>query len=68
MNAMRDERIWLDPPKFWAATKNMPPADVDRLVEELFHLAESRDLESLKRFDFIIIAGRAVPKDVRRQH
>ena len=66
MNMLRDERIWLNPPKFWAATKNMPPADVDRLMDELFHLAEKRDLEALKRYDFIVVAGQAVPNFFRR--
>ena len=68
MNTSRDERIWLNPPKFWAATKDMPPADVDRLMDELFHLAERRDLEALKRYDFIMVAGRAVPNFFRRSH
>ncbi len=68
MNMLRDERIWLNPPKFWAATKDMPPADVDRLMDKLFHLAEMRDLEALKRYDFIVVAGRVVPNSSRRQH
>jgi len=62
-----DDRIWLNPPKFWAATKNMPPADVDRLMDKLFHLAEARDVEALKQYDFILVAGRAVPNFFRRR-
>lgn len=65
MQMSRDERIWLNPPKFWAATKDMPAADVDRLMDELFHLAEKRDLDALKRYDFIVVAGRAVPNHFR---
>ncbi len=68
MNTSRsEERIWLNPPKFWAATKNMSEAEVERLVEQLFHLAERRDIEALKKYDFIVLAGRAVP-NFFRQH
>ena len=67
MNARAtDERIWLNPPKFWAATKNMPPAEIDRLMERIVYLAESRDVEALKQYDFIMVAGRAVPNFFRR--
>ena len=68
MNISADEQIWLNPPKFWAATKDMPPAEVDRLMNEIFHLAVKRDLEALKRYDFILVAGRAVPNFFQRHH
>ncbi len=69
MNTSRtEERIWLNPPKFWAATKNMSSDEVERLVDELFHLAETRNLEALRQYDFIMLAGRAVPNFFRRQH
>ncbi len=55
-----EERIWLNPPKFWAATKHMSQDEVERLVEQLLHLAEVRDIEALKRYDFIILAGEPV--------
>ncbi len=67
MNISRtEERIWLNPPKFWAATKNMSPDEVEHLVEQLLRLAEIRDLESLKKYDFILLAGRAVPRFFRQ--
>ncbi len=47
------EPIWLNPPKFWAATKDMSPQQVDSLMETLFFLAEIRNLEALRKFDFI---------------
>ncbi len=68
MNTSRtEERIWLNPPKFWAATKNMPSEEVDRLFEQLIRLAEIRDLEALKKYDFILLAGRAVPNFFKRK-
>ncbi len=69
MNTSRtEERIWLNPPKFWAATKNMSTEEVERLFEEVIHLAEIRDLETLKEYDFILLAGRAVPNAFRQRH
>ncbi len=68
MNTSRtEERIWLNPPKFWAATKNTPSEEVDRLFEQLIRLAEIRDLEALKKYDFILLAGRAVPNFFKRK-
>ncbi len=62
-----EERVWLNPPKFWAATKNMSSDEVDRLFEQLIRLAEIRDLEALKKYDFILLAGRAVPNFFKRE-
>ena len=47
------EPIWLNPPKFWAATRNMSQQQVDALMDTLFFLAEIRNLEALRKFDFI---------------
>jgi len=47
------EPIWFNPPKFWAATKDMSPQQVDSLMDTLFFLAEIRNLEALRKFDFI---------------
>ncbi len=67
MNAPgNDERIWLNPPKFWAATKNMPAAEVERLMDKITHLAEARDVKALQQYDFILISGRVVPNFFRR--
>ncbi len=68
MNTSRtEERIWLNPPKFWAATKDMSSEEVDRLFEQLIRLAEIRDLEALKKYDFILLGGRAVPNFFKRK-
>lgn len=53
----RTDRVWLNPPKFWAATKQMSPEEAERLVEKLISLSESGDFEALQKFDFIVIGG-----------
>jgi hypothetical protein len=53
MTSTEREPIWFNPPKFWAATKDMSPQQVDSLMETLFFLAEIRNLEALRKFDFI---------------
>jgi hypothetical protein len=53
MTSVEFEPIWFNPPKFWAATKDMSPQQVDSLMNTLLFLAESRNLEALRKFDFI---------------
>ncbi len=50
-----EKRIWFHPTKFWEFTKNMPEEEVDRLFERVYRLAEQRDLNALREFDFISI-------------
>jgi len=57
MTSLDPEPIWFNPPKFWAATKNMSPQQVDSLMDTLFFLAEIRNLEALRKFDFIGIGN-----------
>ena len=45
--------IWFLPHKFWAATRNMPKERADRLLGEVIELAETRDLEALRKYDFV---------------
>jgi len=45
--------IWFLPHKFWAATRNMPKEQADRLLDEVITLAEVRDLEALRKYDFV---------------
>ena len=47
------EPIWLNPPKFWAATRNMTQQQVDMLMETVLFLAEMRNLDALRKYDFI---------------
>lgn len=45
--------IWFLPHKFWAATRNMPKEQADRLLDEVISLSEIRDLEALRKYDFV---------------
>ena len=57
MTSADPEPIWFNPAKFWAATKDMSPQQVDSLMDTLFFLAEIRNLEALRKFDFIGIGN-----------
>ena len=67
MTSLDPEPIWFNPPKFWAATKNMSPQQVDSLMDTLFFLAEIRNLDALRKFDFIGI-GHAYLQSHRTKH
>ena len=47
------EPIWFFPHKFWAATRNMPKEQADKLLDEVISLSEVRDLEALRKYDFV---------------
>ena len=53
MMTQPQERIYLNPPRFWAATRNMTDEDVDQFVNRIFRLAAERNVEELERYDFI---------------
>ncbi len=53
------DRVWLNPQKFWAATKGMTQEEIEQLLDDLMYLAEARDFQALKRFEYILIG---VPK------
>lgn len=53
MTAAEPEPIWFNPPKFWAATRDMSPQQVDSLMDTVFFLAEIRNLDALRKYDFI---------------
>ncbi len=47
------DRIWFDPPKFWAATRGMTKRESDWLMERISDMAARQDVEGLKHFSFI---------------
>ena len=47
------DRIWFNPAKFWAATKDMPPEAADDLLQRVIELAELQELEELLKFEFV---------------
>ena len=51
------DRVWLLPPKFWSATKEMPAEEIESLMERLMDCSASRDIESLEKFDFIVVGN-----------
>ena len=55
-------RIWLDPPRFWAATEHLTERDKADLFEQVWRLAERRDYQGLRRFDFVRLTGEALPE------
>ncbi len=55
MTAQEADRVWLNPPKFWAATKFMSEEQAEQLMKEIARLAEDKDFEALQRFEFVSI-------------
>lgn len=53
VEAAKSDPIWFLPHRFWAATRNMPREQADRLLDEVIALAEVRDLEALRKYDFV---------------
>lgn len=53
MMTLSQGRIYLNPPRFWAATKNMNEKDIDQLTNKIFRLAAEGRIEELERYDFI---------------
>ena len=51
----RRERIWFFPDKFWRATSNMPPDQVATLMAEVEAYAAAGDLESLRKYPFVVV-------------
>ena len=47
------DRIWFNPPRFWEATKGIQPEAAAELLDKIIDLAEARDLEELRNFDFV---------------
>ena len=57
MTRSEQERIWFNPSKFWGATKDMPPEQVDLLWESVQQLAATRNLDALRRYEFISVGN-----------
>ena len=51
------DRIWFNPPKFWAATKSMSTEDAERLMDRVVVMAEKRELEALRQYDFVSVGN-----------
>lgn len=53
-------RIYLNPPKFWAATKNMSDHDAEQFATKIWRLAEERRIDELGKYDFISFGHKRV--------
>ena len=53
MTSPAQGRIYLNPPRYWAATKNMTDEDLEQFTNKIFRLAEEGRVEELGRYDFI---------------
>lgn len=50
-------RVWLVPQKFWAATRNMQPEQAELLLQKVSELAERKETDALRKYDFIIVGN-----------
>jgi hypothetical protein len=46
-------KVWVFPPKYWAATERMTESERENMMQEILDLAERGDTEALKKFDFL---------------
>ena len=49
------EKVWIDPPKYWEATKNMTAEQRQDLMTTIEVLLSVGDAEQLRRFDFVML-------------
>lgn len=49
------QRVYLLPPRFWAATENKSAEEAEALLDKVMHLAEVKDWKALEKFDFVAV-------------
>jgi hypothetical protein len=57
MSDLYPDRIWFNPPKFWAATQGMSKEQIDQWMDQIWQLAERFDADALRKYDFITIGN-----------
>ena len=57
MTAEYPDRIWFNPPRFWAATRKMTKDEAQQFREQIYSLAERKDFDRLRKYDFIQIGN-----------
>jgi hypothetical protein len=57
MSDLYPNRVWLNPPKFWMATRGMSQEQIDRWMDYIWGLAERLDVDQLTKFDFITVGN-----------
>jgi hypothetical protein len=58
MTTTSQERIYLNPPRYWAATKDMTAEDAEQFANKILRLATEGRVEELGRYDFISFGHR----------
>jgi len=51
----KSQPIWINPPKFWAATREMSQDEVGNLMDRIMQMAAAGDREALRKFDFVYL-------------
>lgn len=46
-------KMWVLPPKYWTATEHMTDSEVESMMQEILELAESGDVEALRKIEFL---------------
>ena len=64
MTANNEQRVWLNPPKFWAATKHMRQEEAEQFLNSLLRMAENREFDRLRQFEFISVGIPTLKKHV----
>jgi hypothetical protein len=60
-------RIWFHPTRFWAASSGLPPESSEALLGDVLQLAERRDYEALRKYEFVSVEFRPAPKTPDRR-
>jgi hypothetical protein len=58
MYSLPIKTVWIDPPKYWAATAGMTDDDKTRLLNRIEQLAARGDSESLQKINFVSLEMR----------
>lgn len=45
--------VWINPPKYWAATQNMTDEQKSELLDKVEQLVLAGDIPSLEKYDFV---------------
>src|SRR5271166_5749662 len=62
------ESIWFFFSKFRQATKDMPPDDIYKLVEEVERYAEAQDMKALRKYPFVFVGDPDKVGDPYKRH
>ena len=54
MTSSQLPKIWIDPPRYWAATANMSPEQVEAVLQEISAMAEAGQIDKLQKYDFVL--------------